>query len=88
MSDSKSSKTYNVRVPVHLHDELVRQASVTGVARSTLLCRMAEAGLDPERQRSLAEAQEAARAKNPVVAAARDLEAALGRLRAIVGGGE
>ena len=79
------SKVYNIRIPAPLAAEVDRRAEAEGIPPSTALRVLAEAGLSPDAQQRLCEAQEAARANGPIVAAVRDLEAALGRLRAVAG---
>ena len=82
---SAGSRIHNIRLPDPIDTAVRAYATANGLPVSTAIRVLAEAGLSPDAQQRLCEAQEAARANGPIVAAVRDLEAALGRLRAVAG---
>ena len=82
---SAGSRIHNIRLPDPIDTAVRAYATANGLPVSTAIRVLAEAGLDSDAQKRLCEAQEAARANGPIVAAVRDLEAALGRLRAVAG---
>ena len=85
---SAGSRIHNIRLPDPIDTAVRAYATANGLPVSTAIRVLAEAGLDSDAQKRLCEAQEAARANGPLVAAVRAVRTAYEALRAIAGGGE